>query len=76
MCPYLWYQVMKFSKDKKQQHYQMVTYALKHGVKPTLLKLTILRLKLCVSGLNGSSKAVIRPQKTTYHGILTTLSTA
>ena len=29
------YQVMLFSKDKKQQRYQMVTYALKHGVKPT-----------------------------------------
>jgi len=26
---------MRFSKDKKQQRYQMVTYALKHGVKPT-----------------------------------------
>ncbi len=35
MCPYPWYQVMRFSKDKKQQRYQMVVYALKHGVKPT-----------------------------------------
>ena len=35
MCPYPWYQVMRFSKDKKQQRYQMVTYASKHGVKPT-----------------------------------------
>ena len=34
MCPYPWYQVMRFSKDKKQQRYQMVTYALSHGVKP------------------------------------------
>jgi len=33
MCPYPWYQVMRFSKDKKQQRYQMVIYALKHGVK-------------------------------------------
>lgn len=35
MCPYPWYQVMRFSKDKKQQRYQMVTYALKQGIKPT-----------------------------------------
>ena len=35
MCPYTWYQVMRFSKDKKQQRYQMVIYALEHGVKPT-----------------------------------------
>ena len=34
MCPYPWYQIMRFSKDKKQQRYQMVVYALKHGVKP------------------------------------------
>jgi len=34
MCPYPWYQVMKLSKDKKQQRYQMVIYALKHGIKP------------------------------------------
>jgi transposase len=26
---------MRFSKDKKQQRYQMVIYALKHGIKPT-----------------------------------------
>ena len=35
MCPYPWYQVMRFSKDKKQQRYQMAMYAFKHGVKPT-----------------------------------------
>ncbi len=35
MCPYKWYQVMRLSKDKKQQRYQMVTYAKEHGVKPT-----------------------------------------
>ena len=35
MCPYPWYQVMRLSKDKKQQRYQMVIYALKQGVKPT-----------------------------------------
>ena len=35
MCPYPWYQVMRFSKDKKQQRYQMVIYAKEHGVKPT-----------------------------------------
>jgi len=26
---------MKFSKDKKQQRYQMIMYALSHGIKPT-----------------------------------------
>jgi len=35
MCPYQWYQVMRLSKDKKQQRYQMVIYAKEHGVKPT-----------------------------------------
>ena len=35
MCPYPWYQVMRLSKDKKQQRYQMVIYAQEHGVKPT-----------------------------------------
>ena len=35
MCPYPWYQVMRLSKDKKQQRYQMVVYAKEHGVKPT-----------------------------------------
>ena len=35
MCPYQWYQVMRLSKDKKQQRYQMVIYAREHGVKPT-----------------------------------------
>lgn len=35
MCPYKWYQVMRLSKDKKQQRYQMVIYAKEHGVKPT-----------------------------------------
>lgn len=35
MCPYPWYQVMRFSKDKRFQRYQMVLFALKHGVKPT-----------------------------------------
>jgi transposase-like protein len=34
MCPYPWYQVMRLSKDKKQQRYQMVMYAKEHGVKP------------------------------------------
>ena len=34
MCPYPWYQVMRLSKDKKQQRYQMVVYAKEHGVKP------------------------------------------
>ncbi|MBU0682710.1 MAG: hypothetical protein KJ864_00260, partial [Candidatus Omnitrophica bacterium] len=35
MCPYPWYQVMRLSKDKKHQRYQMVIYAKVHGVKPT-----------------------------------------
>jgi hypothetical protein len=35
MCPYPWYQVMRLSKDKKQQRYQMVMHAKEHGVKPT-----------------------------------------
>jgi len=35
MWPYPWYQIMRFSKDKKQQRYQMVIYAKEHGVKPT-----------------------------------------
>ena len=35
MCPYPWYQVMRLSKDKKQQRYQMVIHAREHGVKPT-----------------------------------------
>lgn len=34
MCPYPWYQVMRFSKDKKQQRYQVVIYAKEHGIKP------------------------------------------
>ena len=34
MCPYPWYQVMRLSKDKKQQRYQVVVYAKEHGVKP------------------------------------------
>jgi len=35
MCPYQWYQVMRLSKDKKQQRYQIVIYAKEHGIKPT-----------------------------------------
>ena len=35
MCPYPWYQVMRLSKDKKQQRYQMVIHAKEYGVKPT-----------------------------------------
>jgi putative transposase len=34
MCPYPWYQVMRLSKDKKQQRYQMAVYAKEHGIKP------------------------------------------
>ena len=35
MCPYPWYQVMRLSKDKRQQRYQMVIHAKERGVKPT-----------------------------------------
>lgn len=35
MCPYPWYQVMRLSKDKRQQRYQMVIHAKEHGIKPT-----------------------------------------
>lgn len=35
MCPITYYQLMRISKDKKQQRYQMVIYAKEHGVKPT-----------------------------------------
>jgi transposase-like protein len=34
MCPYPWYQVMRLSKDKKQQRYQMVIHAKEYGIKP------------------------------------------
>ncbi len=35
MCPITYYQLMRISKDKKQQRYQMILYAKEHGVKPT-----------------------------------------
>lgn len=35
MCPYPYYEIMRVSKDKKQQRYQMVMYAKEHGIKPT-----------------------------------------
>lgn len=35
MCPLTYYQVMRISKDKKQQRYQMVIYAKERGIKPT-----------------------------------------
>ena len=35
MCPLTYYQVMRISKDKKQQRYQMVVHAKERGVKPT-----------------------------------------
>ena len=35
MCPITYYQLMRLSKDKKQQRYQMVVYAKEHGIKPT-----------------------------------------
>ena len=34
MCPYKYSQVMRQSKDRKQFRYQMVQYALQHGIKP------------------------------------------
>ncbi len=35
MCPVTYYQIMREVKDKKQQRYQLVMYAFKHGIKPT-----------------------------------------
>ena len=35
MCPLLYYQTMRNCKDKRAHRYQMVQYALSHGVKPT-----------------------------------------
>ncbi len=35
MCPLLYYQIMRNCKDKRAHRYQMVQYALSHGVKPT-----------------------------------------
>lgn len=35
MCPYLYYQVMRQCKDRKQLRYQMVTSVEKRGIKPT-----------------------------------------
>ena len=34
MCPLSYYQIMRNCKDKRAHRYQMVQYALKHGVKP------------------------------------------
>ena len=35
MCPITYYQLMRICKDKKQQRYQMVIYAMDSGIKPT-----------------------------------------
>ena len=35
MCPLSYYQIMRNCKDKRAHRYQMVQYALKHGIKPT-----------------------------------------
>lgn len=35
MCPLPYYQIMRNCKDKRAHRYQMVQYALTHGVKPT-----------------------------------------
>jgi len=35
MCPLSYYQIMRNCKDKRAHRYQMVQYALTHGVKPT-----------------------------------------
>ena len=34
MCPLSYYQIMRNCKDKRAHRYQMVQYALSHGVKP------------------------------------------
>jgi len=51
---------MRFSKDKKQQRYQMVVYALKHGVKPTARTYATLSLNTSVNGLGGLGKVIIK----------------
>ena len=35
MCPLSYYQIMRNCKDKRAHRYQMVQYALSHGLKPT-----------------------------------------
>ena len=35
MCPLSYYQTMRNCKDKRAHRYQMVQYALSHGIKPT-----------------------------------------
>ena len=35
MCPLQYYQTMRNCKDKRAHRYQMIQYALSHGVKPT-----------------------------------------
>lgn len=35
MCPLSYYQIMRNCKDKRAHRYQMVQYALSHGIKPT-----------------------------------------
>ena len=35
MCPLSYYQIMRNCKDKRAHRYQMIQYALSHGVKPT-----------------------------------------
>lgn len=35
MCPVKYYQIMRNCKDKKHYRWQMVQYAVKHGIKPT-----------------------------------------
>ena len=61
MCPYPWYQIMRISKDKKQQRYQMVIYAKEHGIKPTA--------KLYATGPKTVRKWLKRYQKGSYQAL-------
>ena len=53
MCPLSYYQIMRNCKDKRAHRYQMVQYALAHGVKPT-------------ARLFGSSPSVVRKWLTRF----------
>ena len=62
MCPLQYYQTMRNCKDKRAHRYQMIQYALSHGVKPT-------------AKVFGTSPLVVRKwlkrfKETGYEGLL------
>ena len=62
MCPLSYYQTMRNCKDKRAHRYQMIQYALSHGVKPT-------------AKVFGTSPPVVRKwlkrfKETGYEGLL------